>query len=507
MNELPASSSIGGLLSWADGVVLFGLLVVLVAVGLYFRRQQTSTAEFFLGGRNLPGWAACLSFVATEVSAVTIISVPAVAYSENWNYLQFFIGSALARVVLATLFIPAFYKFQCTTIYEFLGARFGVLTQRTAALFFFVTRLLGSGVRLMAACLALSVLFNWPMAPVIAGFILVSAIYMATGGIRAVVWTNVLQALVILGGGTAAVVFIFTHIPGGWTEGVRLAREAGRLAVFHGGPAFGEPGFWGRFFSDPNIIWVAVLNGFVGSLAAFGTDQDLMQRLLTVETRRKSQRTMLGTIPVSLLTLVIHLSIGAGLYAFYASHPGAAVPEKSDKIFPFFIGHHMPVFLKGLLLSSIVLASVDSPLTSLATAFVVDFYRPWRDRRGAALPGHYLWVSRWSVGAFGIILGLLAYGFSFFDKILWLAFKIGGVTFGSLLGVFLLGLLTARRADRANVAAMGVSAAGMAVLLALSERGVIPLGWSWLVILGTVVTFGTAYGLAPVMDREGAGRG
>lgn len=140
------------LISLGDFSVLAVLLVLMVGVGFYFRRRQTSTDEFFLGGRKIPGWAAALSFVATEVSAVTIISVPATGYRENWEYLQFFIGSAAARIVIATLFIPAFYKFNCTTIYQFLAARFGWGTQVAASFFFFLTRLLGSGVRLMAAC-------------------------------------------------------------------------------------------------------------------------------------------------------------------------------------------------------------------------------------------------------------------------------------------------------------------------------------------------------------------
>ncbi|HRY29617.1 MAG TPA: hypothetical protein P5079_06210, partial [Elusimicrobiota bacterium] len=155
----------GSRLTLADFSVLGALLTLMVLIGTFFRRQQRSTHDFFLGGRKVPWWAACLSFVATEVSAVTIISVPAVAYMENWEYLQFFIGSAAARLIIAYLFIPAFYRFDCTTIYQFLGHRFGTLTQAAASFFFFVTRLLGSGVRLMAACLAMSVLLGWDIVP------------------------------------------------------------------------------------------------------------------------------------------------------------------------------------------------------------------------------------------------------------------------------------------------------------------------------------------------------
>jgi SSS family solute:Na+ symporter len=467
----------------------------MLLVGAWFEKRQTSTREFFLGSRSVPWWAACLSFVATEVSAVTIISVPATAFVENWEYLQFFVGSAAARLVITYLFIPAFYRFDCTTIYEFLGVRFGRLTQTTASLFFFVTRLMGSGVRLMAACLAMSVLIGWQIAPVIVLFILISVVYMSLGGMRAVVWTNVIQAVVFIACGFATVAFLLHQIHGGAEAALEIAGAAGKLDVIKWRASSGD--WWRSVMSDPNIWWLALLNGFFGSMAAFGTDQDLMQRLLTVPTRRESQRTMAFTIPTSLLVLVVYLSIGAGLYVFYRQNPDLPLPEKPDKIFPHFIGHVMPPIMRGLLLSAIVLASIDSPLTSLATSFVTDIYKPWRP----GLPdGAYLRISRWCVGGFGAILALLAYGFSFFDKILWLAFKIGGVTFGSLLGVFLLGLLTKRRSNRANVASMIASAALMLILLLLSEKGILPIGWSWLVVWGTFLTFAGAIVLAPLLD-------
>jgi Na+/proline symporter len=237
-------------------------------------------------------------------------------------------------------------------------------------------------------------------------------------------------------------------------------------------------------------------------MAAFGTDYDLMQRLLTVKTRRESQRTLSLTPIGTLVTLAIYLAIGAGLYTYYAQHPGQTLP-RADEIFPHFVRTAMPELLRGLLLSAIVLASIDSPLGSLATSFVADIYRPLlvRGRSDA----HYLRVSRGAVVAFGIVLALLAWGFSFFDRILWLAFKIAGVTFGSLLGVFLLGLLTRARANRANVAAMVVMAVVNLVLLMLAETGSIALGWSWLVIVGTVGTMILAPLLAPILDRPADG--
>ncbi len=487
------------MLTWPDYAVVVASLVVLLAIGGAFTRQQRGTSDFFLARRRIPWWAAGLSFLATEISAVTIIAVPSTAYAENWEYAQFFIGSSLAKFVVALLFIPAFYRYNCVTIYEFLAHRFGTASQVTASIFFFISRLLGSGVRLMAACVAVAVLMGWPVWPTIVLFSLVSIVYIALGGVKAVVWTNVFQASMFLLGGGLTVAFLASQIDGGLAAMYRTAAEAGRLNVINWGPAPGDADFWPRVLSDPSIVWLALLNGLVGSTAAFGTDHDLMQRLLTVETRKQSQRTLALTPLGTLVTLAIYLSIGAGLFTYYAQHPSAGLP-RPDEIFPFFIRTAMPEVLRGVMLAAIVLASIDSPLGSLSASFVTDIYRPLLVRGRSE--AHYLRVSRGAVVAFGILLALLAWGFSFFSGFLWLAFKIAGVTFGSLLGVFLLGLVTRNvGADRANAVAMVIMGVVNLVLLVLSETGRIGLGWSWLVILGTAGTMVLSPLLAPLLDR------
>ena len=492
--EIQTFFSSGSSLTWQDYSVVFALLVLMVLVGIYLGREEESTTDFFLGGRKIPWWAACLSFVATEISAVTLIAVPAVAYMENWEYAQFFIGSFLARVVIAFLFIPAFYHYNCTSIYEFLRYRFGPETQIAGSILFFITRLLASGVRLMVACLAVSILIGWPIIPTILLFSVICILYIAWGGIKAVIWTNVVQALTFTVAGVVAIGFLLSQIDGGAATVVAIAGAAGKLKIFNWGPGLAESGLGAvlkSLFTDPNLFVLATLNGFFGSMAAFGTDQETMQRLLTVETRRESQKTMLLTPIGSFLVMFIFLVIGACLYAFYVQHPGLPLPAKLDKIFPHFIEQAMPPFMRGLMLAAIVLASIDSPLGSLTSSFVTDIYRPVIFKSGTER--HYLFVSRVCVVVFGIILGFIAYFFSHFEKFLWLAFKIGGVTYGSLLGVFLLGLLTTRRCNRVNVVAMTLSALGMLVLLILSEKQIFPLGWTWLLLIGTFLTFATGW--------------
>ncbi len=484
----------GSNLTWQDYAVLLAVLALVIFVGFYFGRGEKSTADFFLGRRKIPWWAAGFAFVAAETSALTLIAVPAIAYMENWEYAQFFIGDFLARVAVAFLFIPAFYRFNCTSIYEFLRHRFGPETQITGCILFFITRLFASGVRLMAACLAVSILIGWPILPTILLFSCICILYVAWGGIKAIVWTNVVQGLTYVIAGVAAIAYLLSRIDGGVAAVAAITGGAGKLKIFNWGPGltpFESAAFLKSLFSDPNIFFLATLNGFFGSMAAFGTDQESMQRLLTVETRKKSQKTMLLTPVGSILMMLIFLSVGACLYAFYAQHPGLPLPAKLDKIFPHFINQAMPPVLRGLMLSALVMASLDTPLGSLTTSFVTDIYRPVIFKSGNER--HYLLISRGCVVMFGIILAFIAYFFSHFEKILWLAFKIGGVTYGSLLGVFLLGLLTKRQCNRLNVAAMALSALGMLALLVLSEKGIFPLGWTWLLLMGTSLTFATGW--------------
>ncbi len=489
------------MLTGPDFLLVALLLGALVWMGARCGQGQTDTRDFFLARRSIPGWAAALSFVATEVSALTIVSVPATAYRENWQYAQFFIGSALARLVVASIFIPAFYAHDCATIYEYLLRRFGPSTQRAAVGLFFVTRLLGSGVRLMVASLGVSILLGWNIGATILIFTVVGILYLGAGGIKAAIWGSVLQAVCFIGAGVASLFYIALQVEGGFGGIIAIASAAGRTHLINWGPALSDPGFVAKTLTDPNIIWLAALNGFMTSLAAFGTDQDQMQRMLSVSTREASARSTRSTIFWSGFVVSLFLLLGSALFAYYATHPDAPLPSTPDKVFPHFAATIMPPLLRGLVLAAIIMASIDSPLGGLSAAFVTDVYRPLRGGRSES---HYLAVARGAIVGFGIILAGIAYGFHFMDRHLWLAFKIGGVTFGSLLGVFLLGLLTRRGRDDSNIVAMHLAVGINLMLLILSEASVISLAWSWLVILGTGITM--TMGAVEFKLRATAGR-
>ena len=505
-NEIVAVQQFTPALGPLDFVIV-GLGVGLLFVIAFVKgRGEKDTRDFFLGGRRVPTLVACLSFVATEVSAVTIVSVPATGFDENWQYLQFFIGSAASRILIAFLFIPVFYKYNCTTIYEFLKHRFGPQTQYAGSAFFFITRLLASGVRLYAACLGVSMIVGWTLAQTVLLFTIISILFIAYGGIKAVVWNGAYETLVFYGAGLAVIVWLLLNVNGGVAEAWRVAGEAGRLSLFK----------FDFNLNNPTTFWAGTANAFFVGLAVFGTDQELMQRLLTVETRKSSQKALIFTILAALPITVIYLAIGTLIFVFYQQHPSAAGPAQAKEIVSHFTVNYLPVGLKGLILTAIVLASIDSPLSSLSSSFVTDIYRPLI-RRGAT-ERHYLWVSRFGVVGFGIVLAGVALACAPVENVLWFAFQVVSVTGGSTLGIFLLGFLTKRRSNRANVVAMVAGALCMLALLLLSKEDlfgkdtgkVIDLAWSWLIVIGTALTFVLGLLLAPVFDRketEGVGEG
>ncbi len=478
-------------LSAADFAVLGVAVALLFVIAWFAGRREESTDDFLLGGRRVPSTVACLSFVATEISAVTVISVPAVAYSENWMYLQMFFGSAAARLFIAFLFIPVFYKHSCTTIYEFLKHRFGPETQYAGSLFFFITRLVGSGVRLYVACLAIKVVLGCSLEQAVLFFTLVSVAFIAFGGIKAVMWNGAYQAVMFYAAGLAVAGYLLSQIDGGLAAVWQMAGESRRLEWINT-----SLNFW-----DPKTVWAASLNAFFIGLSVFGTDQEFMQRMLTVRTRRASQNALVATILAGFPLLLLYLSVGTILFVFYQTHGGPPAIAKADEIMSYTVVHILPAGLRGLVLAAVILASIDSPLMSLSSSFVTDIYRPLLARNRSER--HYLWVSRAGVGVFGIMLMALALGFApIADKGLWLAFQVVSVTGGSTLGVFMLGILTRRRSNYANILAMVVGAMTCLSLLILSKGGVVQLGWTWLIVLGAVETFVLGWLLGPWMEKD-----
>lgn len=486
-------------------LVLYG--VAILAVGLSAGRHEGTTHEFFLGGRRQHWLAVGMSIIATEVSALTFINVPADSFRGDWTYLQMYAGSFIGRLLIVYLLLPAFYGSAVTTVYEYLGGRFGPWTRTTASLMFFTSRIVGSGLRLLAASLAIATLFGWPLTWVVVGVAGIAVAYTTVGGIKAIIWTDVVQASVFLASGTAAVVFLMFAIPGNWAESMSAAYDVGKLNVFT----------WDGNPNNEHAFWVLLIHATFFNMAALGTDQDLTQRMLTCPDLRRGQRSLLFNAFAGFPIVCLFLFIGSLLYAYFQSSGTplpADVAAQKDRIFPYFIAQILPAGwgLKGLLVAGVLAAamsSLDSALGALSSTAVTDFYRPlnaWRRRRAAsraraagagASPDeppsetHVLVVARAFTFAFGVLLAAVALAFAGQDKLLWEVFRWVGLIFGGMLGIFLLAVTTKGRGrDRFNPVAMLSSVVLLVGLEAYQGiTGEIHIAWPWYVVLGTTWTY------------------
>ena len=467
-------------LGWIDLGVLAAYFAVTIGIGLWAGRKERDTADFFLGGRRQHWLLAGMSIIATEVSAVTLIAVPAEAFRSDWSYLQMYAGSFLGRVAIAFVLLPAFYRGSVTTVYEYLGQRFGRWTRTTASLMFFASRVIGSGIRLLIASLAISVVFGWRLELVVAASAGIAIVYAAAGGIKAIMWTDAFQAILFIAAAVVAVVVIFQQTPGSWQENLHSAYSAGKFHTFT----------WSGGLNNDKVFWILTLNAFFTTMAALGTDQDMTQRMLTCPNLRDGQRSLLFNAVAGLPIVCVFLLIGSLLYAYGERSP---LPDVGDRVFPHFIASAMPhdVGIKGLMVAAIfaaAMSSLSSAIGALATTAVNDFYRPFTRHRSEA---QYLRAARAFTIVFGAILIAVAMAFAGSDELLWKIFKWVGLVFGGMLGIFLLGVTTrARGHDGWNVVAM-LSSFGFltAVMLNEGSPGEAIIAWPWWVVLGTAWTY------------------
>lgn len=475
-----------GGLSILDLLVVVGYFGVVMATGMWFGRKSKDTAEFINGGRSIPMWAVVCSIVATEISAVTFLAVPGVGYSENLNYLQFGLGSLAARFVIAALFLGLYYKFNCLSIYEFLVHRFGQKTRLTASILFLITRLLASGVRLFVAANGLAIFFDAPLSLVLVVLTLTTLAYTASGGIKAVIATDVIQAAVFIGGALSMLLLLQLKV--GWDVLLPLAQEADKLQFFRWQPAAG--GDFYAWLNDANLFYLAFINGLVMTTAALGVDQDLAQRMISCKDVKSARRSVVLSGVVGIPVAAAFLFIGIGLWGYFQINPADTLPTRGDDIFPYFITNHLSSGMKGLLLAGLLAAtmsSLSSTLGAMSASAVIDIVRPWLWK--AASEVQALRLSRVMVVVFGVLLATVAYACRDLEGLLWWSFKAGGITYGSLLGVFLLGVLFPKRgSDALNPLAMVASAVFGVIMLLAIEAGHLKLAWTWLVILGTIMT-------------------
>ena len=470
-----------------DYAVLAAYLIGITIFGSRFRRSHHSVQDYFLGGRDTSWIVISVSIVATETSTLTLIGVPALAYTVypraeqggNFTYLQVVAGYIVARFVISLLFIPAYFQGEMLTAYALLDRRFGARARHVSASLFLVMRALAEGVRVFAASLVLAAVLGaslpglphlWLWSIVIVGVL--TLVYTYEGGIAAVIWTDLVQLVIYVGGSLLAAYMLVHAMPGGWTAIVDDARAAGKLQFIS----------WSWDVTVPFTFWAGLVGGCFLTMASHGTDQLLVQRLLTCRNQRESQLALILSGFVVFAQFVLFLGIGMMLHAYYAGHPLPPMAS-NDEIFPAFIVRSLPHGVAGLVIAAIFAAAMSNlsgSLNSLASTTVLDFYQPLTGRRldDAGLLG----LSRWLTAAWGLVLIAIAVLARDWGSVFTAGLTIASIVYGPMLGAFLLGVLTPRATERGVIAGIGVS---LAVMIAV--RLFTPLAWTWYVLAGALI--------------------
>jgi SSS family transporter len=472
-------------ISPTDLAILLIYLAAITYFGARFRRGQKNLRDYFLGGRTAPWWALACSIVATETSTLTIISTPGIAYGGNLGFLQLVLGYLVARVILCVVLIPQYFQDEFYTAYQLLEQRFGPRMRSAAAVVFMGTRAVAEGVRISAIGKVVSVAFGTGDRISVLIIAVLTLAYTFEGGMRAVIWTDVIQFALYLGGSLAAFLILLHKIPGGWLEVTHAAAAAGgKLHVFD----------FAFSLTRSYTFWSGLLGGTFLTMASHGTDQTLVQRLLAARNERDSKKALLASGVIVFTQFALFLVIGVMLFV-YARHFVLVTPGGDpDRIFPEFIVQDMPAGLRGLVLASIfaiAMSNASGSLNSLASSSIIDL-----GGTGAAVASPLRRPRQMTV-VWGIVLaslGLIRWG-----PVLVAGLTISSVTYGAMLGVFLLGTWD-RRANQSG--ALAGFAAGLVSMVAIWWRT--PLAWTWYVPVGTMITFAVGF-IASRIARDSTG--
>jgi len=425
-----------------DYLIVVVYLLGVTGIGAFIAGRQSTARDYFLGGKTMAWWSVGFSIVASETSTLTFISVPGLAYRGEMHFLQLAFGYVVGRLLVSVLFIPAYYRGDLETAYDFLGKRFGVGVRKFTSSVFLITRVLASGVRLFATAIPVHLItgLDYPMSILIIG--ISTLIYTYVGGLRAVVAMDVVQLFLYLSGALASMILILHQLPGGWNEVVQRATMNGtnKFEIFNMSSGGGIIGF----LSTPYTLAGGLLGGTFLTMASHGTDQLLVQRLLGCRSRWDSQRALMLDAVFIALQFAFFLILGLCLYAFYH---GATIEQlglkSTDEVFPKCIVESLPSGLAGLLISGVLasaMGSLSSSISALASSTHLDLFR--LTRLGTSLDAKQ--ELRWS-RSFTLFWGIMLIGGALLftdtkSAVVELGLKIASFTYGGLLGAFFLGL-------------------------------------------------------------------
>src|SRR6202041_266941 len=468
-------------LNHLDFAIIALYLAGITLFGLRFRRKQRTLRDYFLAGRDIPWWAIALSIVAAETSTLTIISIPGLAYDTNFTFLQVVMGYVLGRVVISFLLLPHYFRGHLYTAYELIERRFGRGLRSLTAGLFLLTRAAAGRVRVYAVSIVVSIALGTGEVASIAIITALTLLYTFEGGLAAVIWTDVVQTGIYVGGTLVGLFTIIHLVPGGWSSVHHVALEADKLKVFDF-----SPNIW-----MPYTFWAGLIGGTFLTTASHGTDQLIVQRLLAARNQRESVTALLASGVAILFQFGLFLCVGVMLFVYY--RVPSSTFGRPDRIYPTFIVSRMPHGIAGLLIAAILAAAMSNlsaALNSLSSSSVVDFYLRFRSRfRPELNEVARLRLARLATVGWALVLfGLAVLALDRVGRVVEVGLQIASVAYGALLGVFLLGVLTRRANQRGALAGM---IAGLATELYL-------WGWSrvaftWWVAMGTCVTFAVGY--------------
>jgi SSS family transporter len=476
-------------LNHLDLAIIALYLVGITLFGLRFRKRQRTLRDYFLADRNIPWWAIALSIVAAETSTLTIISIPGLAYDSDLKFLQVVMGYVVGRVIISFVLLPHYFRGDLFTAYELIERRFGKGLRTLTASLFLLTRAAAEGVRVYAVSIVVTIALGTGEIASIAIITALTLIYTFEGGLAAVIWTDVVQTAIYVGGTLVGVFTILHLVPGGWTAIHDLASNAGKLQVFDF-----APDFW-----KPYTFWAGLIGGAFLTTASHGTDQLIVQRLLAARDQRQSVTALLASGVAIFVQFGLFLIVGIMLWAYYQM-PSAAF-GKADYIYPKFIVSRLPHGVSGLLVAAILAAAMSNlsaALNSLSSSSMMDFYlrrHPNTDDRTQ------LRLSRVSTFLWALVLFALAIlSLHKVARVIEVGLTIASVAYGALLGVFLLGVLT-KRANQTG-AAIGMFF-GFCTELYLWQWTRVP--WTWYVAIGTAVTFAIGYAASSLLQDRTPG--
>jgi solute:Na+ symporter, SSS family len=482
IHGLPEGLRLG--LNRVDLLIIAVYLAGITLFGLRFRKRQRSMRDYFLADRNIPWWAIALSIVAAETSTLTIISIPGLAYDSNLTFLQVVMGYVVGRVIISFVLLPHYFRGDLFTAYQLIERRFGPRLRSVTAALFLLTRAAAEGVRVYAVSIVVSIALGTGEVESIAIITVLTLIYTFEGGLAAVIWTDVVQTFIYVGG-TIVGVFTIAHlVPGGWSSVQEVAGSLHKFQVFD----LPTIGHWPYLnLVKPYTLWAGILGGAFLTTASHGTDQLIVQRLLAARNQRQSVTALLASGVAILFQFALFLIVGVMLFVYYRL-PSAAF-GRADRIYPTFIVSRMPHGISGLLIAAILAAAMSNlsaALNSLSSSAMMDFYfrfRPVADEKKQLRISRLMTVF-WALVLFALaVIALHRVG-----RVVEVGLQIASVAYGALLGVFLLGVLT-RRANQNG--AMAGMLCGFGVELYLWRWSQVP--FTWWVAIGTCVTFGVGY--------------